>query len=199
MIAFYAVLRRLRFIERWQLMRKFYPENVQEHSFEVAVLAHALALIRREILKLEGPEPEAVLAHAIFHDATECLTGDLPTPVKYYDQSLQQAYKELEKQAESRLLKLLPEPLQGAYSEAFEPQDLELKRIVKQADTLSAYLKAREELAAGNQEFAQAVKSIAAKLEERSSPELEYFLEECLPAFAKNLDELNESSGEITF
>ncbi len=198
MIPFYAVIRRLRHIKRWQLMRQNDEENVAEHSFEVAILAHALAIIRRDILQLPCPDPSAVLEVALFHDVSECLTGDLPTPVKYYNQELQDAYQALEKQAEQRLIRLLPAELQATYQEALQPEDPELCRLVKLADTLSAYLKAREEVASGNVEFKSAEKNLWDKLEARQSPELDYFLRECLPAYSRSLDELSREA-EINF
>ncbi len=199
MIAFYAILRRLRFIDRWALMRKIFDENVQEHSYDVAVLAHALALIRREILRLDGPEPALCATIALFHDASESLTGDLPTPVKYHNATIKNAYKDLEVQAEERLLRLLPEELQPHYAALFDPADAEAQRIVKAADSLAAYIKAQEELAAGNREFATAVESLEAKLDDRTCPELTYFLEHCFPAYAKSLDELEPQTGKINF
>lgn len=199
MIAFYAILRRLRFIDRWALMRKIFPENVQEHSFDVAVLAHALALIRREILNLEGPDPEHCATMALYHDASESLTGDLPTPVKYHNATIKNAYKDLESQAEERLLRLLPEELKPHYKNLFASDDAEARRIVKAADSLAAYIKAQEELAAGNREFQTAVESLERKLDERSCPELEYFLTHCFPAYAKSLDELEPQTGKINF
>ncbi|MDO5738419.1 MAG: 5'-deoxynucleotidase [Eubacteriales bacterium] len=198
MIPFYAVVRRLKHIERWQLMRKNFSENVAEHSLEVAILAHALCLIRRELLKLPSPEPELVMQAAIFHDVSECLTGDLPTPVKYHNPDLQKAYKELEKQAEERLLGLLPNSLRSFYEPLFKNVDPEIHRIIKLADNLSAYLKAHEEVLAGNGEFTQAEKKLHEKLQERTCPELEYFMEHCLEAYDMTLDELN-SESEINF
>lgn len=198
MIPFYAVIRRLRHIKRWQLMRQNDEENVAEHSFEVAILAHALAIIRRDILQLPCPDPSTVLEVALFHDVSECLTGDLPTPVKYYNQELQDAYQALEKQAEQRLIRLLPTELQATYQEALQPEDPELCRLVKLADTLSAYLKAREEVASGNVEFKSAERNLWDKLEARQSPELDYFLRECLPAYSRSLDELSREA-EINF
>ena len=188
---FYALLSRMRYITRWGLMRNTFSENIQEHSHQVAVLAHALALIRREILGLEGPDPERCAAAALYHDASEILTGDLPTPIKYHDPQIRAAYKRVERLYGERLLDLLPPELRSHYEPYVLEDDPELEPIVKGADKLSAYIKCIEELKAGNTEFESAARQTMAAIEGMDRPELKWFTEHCLPAFSLNLDELN--------
>ena len=188
---FYALLGRMRYITRWGLMRNTFSENIQEHSHQVAVLAHALALIRREILGLEGPDPERCATAALYHDASEILTGDLPTPIKYHDPEIRAAYKRVERLYGERLLDLLPAELRSHYASYVLEDDEALEPIVKGADKLSAYIKCIEELKAGNAEFESAAKQTMAAIEAMDRPELRWFVEHCLPAFSLNLDELN--------
>ena len=187
---FYALLGRMRNITRWGLMRNSFSENIQEHSHQVAVLAHALALIRRDILGLEA-DPERCATAALFHDASEILTGDLPTPIKYYNPDIKTAYKQVERVSGDKLLAMLPEELRESYAPLIHEEDASVHSIVKAADKLSAHIKCIEELKAGNQEFESAAAQTRRALEEMDQPELNWFLEHCLPAFAKNLDELN--------
>ena len=188
---FYALLSRMRYITRWGLMRNSFSENIQEHSHQVAVLAHALALIRREILGLEGPDPERCATAALYHDASEILTGDLPTPIKYHDPEIRAAYKRVERLYGERLLDLLPPALRDHYASYVLEDDPALEPIVKGADKLSAYIKCIEEQKAGNTEFDSAAGQTLRAIHAMNRPELEWFLTECLPAFTKNLDELN--------
>ena len=188
---FYALLGRMRYITRWGLMRNTFSENIQEHSHQVAVLAHALALIRREILGLPGPEPERCATAALYHDASEILTGDLPTPIKYHDPEIRAAYKRVERLYGERLLDLLPQQLREHYAPFVLEDDAELEPIVKGADKLSAYIKCVEELKTGNVDFDSAAKQTMESIHAMDRPELEWFVSECLPAFLKNLDELN--------
>ena len=188
---FYALLSRMRYITRWGLMRNTFSENIQEHSHQVAVLAHALALIRREILGLAGPEPDRCATAALYHDASEILTGDLPTPIKYHDPQIRAAYKRVERLYGERLLDLLPAELRSHYASYVLEDDEALEPIVKGADKLSAYIKCIEELKAGNAEFESAAKQTLAAIETMDRPELNWFVENCLPAFSLNLDELN--------
>ena len=188
---FYALLSRMRYITRWGLMRNSFSENIQEHSHQVAVLAHALALIRREILGLEGPEPDRCATAALYHDASEILTGDLPTPIKYHDPQIRAAYKRVERLYGERLLDMLPPELRSHYAPYVLEEDPELEPIVKGADKLSAYIKCIEELKAGNAEFESAARQTLAAIEGMDRPELRWFTEHCLPAFSLNLDELN--------
>ena len=188
---FYALLGRMRYITRWGLMRNTFSENIQEHSHQVAVLAHALALIRREILGLPGPDPERCATAALYHDASEILTGDLPTPIKYHDPEIRTAYKRVERLYGERLLDLLPQQLREHYAPFVLEDEAELEPIVKGADKLSAYIKCVEELKTGNVEFDSAAKQTMEAIHAMDRPEMEWFVSECLPAFLKNLDELN--------
>lgn len=187
---FFALLSRMRYITRWGLMRNSFSENVQEHSHMVAVLAHALALIRRDILGLPA-EPERCATAALYHDAAEILTGDLPTPVKYDNPAIREAYKQVERVSGDKLLQLLPDALRDSYAPLVHESDPSVREIVKAADKLSAHIKCMEELKAGNQEFASAAKQTYAALEQMGLPELDWFLAHCLPAFGKDLDELS--------
>lgn len=187
---FYALMSRMRYITRWGLMRNTFSENIQEHSHQVAVLAHGLALIRRDILGLEA-NPERCATAALFHDASEILTGDLPTPIKYYNPDIKDAYKQVERVSGDKLLAMLPEELRESYAPLIHEEDPSVHSIVKAADKLSAHIKCIEELKAGNQEFESAAAQTRRALQEMDLPELNWFLEHCLPAFAKNLDELN--------
>ena len=187
---FYALLSRMRYITRWGLMRNTFSENIQEHSHQVAVLAHALALIRREILHLEGPDPDKCAVAALYHDTSEILTGDLPTPIKYYNPDIKAAYKQVERIAGERLLNMLPEALRESYRPYVLEEDEALEPIVKAADKLSAYIKCIEEQKAGNAEFASAAEQTMTAMRSMNLPELDWFIEECLPAFALNLDQL---------
>ena len=186
---FYALLSRMRYITRWGLMRNTFSENIQEHSHMVAVLAHGLALIRRDILGLEA-EPERAAVAALYHDASEILTGDLPTPIKYYNPRIKEAYKQVERVSGEKLLRLLPEQLQESYAPLIYEEDERVLAIVKAADKLSAHIKCIEELRAGNQEFASAAEQTRQALTDMHLPELDWFLEHCLDSFGKNLDQL---------
>ena len=187
---FYALLSRMRYITRWGLMRNTFSENIQEHSHQVAVLAHSLALIRRDILGLAGPDPDKCAAAALFHDASEILTGDLPTPIKYYNPEIRSAYKQVEAVSGEKLLSMLPEALRESYRPMVLESDPEVTPTVKAADKLSAYIKCVEELKAGNQEFESAETQTRRALEAMALPELDYFMAQFLPAFSLNLDQL---------
>ena len=187
---FFAYISRMRFIQRWALMRNTAPENVQEHSHQVAVLAHALAVIRNE--KFGGTiDPGAVAVAALYHDASEILTGDMPTPIKYDNPDIKAAYKQVEAMAEQKLLSMLPEELRCDFDEAVTIPDPEVHAIVKAADKLSAYIKCVEELKAGNTEFKKAKEQTYAALCQNPIPALKYFMEHFLPGFELTLDELN--------
>ena len=186
---FFAYVSRMRFIQRWALMRNTAPENVQEHSHQVAVLAHALAVIRNE--KFGGQiDPGRVAVAALYHDASEILTGDMPTPIKYDNPAIRKAYKDVEAVAEGKLLAMLPEELQAVYAPILTPTDPEVIRLVKAADKLSAYIKCVEELKAGNNEFREAAAQTRKSLEAYELPEVVYFLETFMDSFALTLDEL---------
>ena len=187
---FFALLGRMRYITRWGLMRNTFSENLTEHSYMTAVLAHALALIRRDILKLEGPDPDRCAVAALYHDASEILTGDLPTPVKYYNPDIKQAYKQVEHIAGNRILDMLPQQLRKSYELDVLEEDLTVKPIVKAADKLSAHIKCLEEQKSGNTEFDFAAKQTWEAMKAMKLPELEWFLENCLTPFTMNLDQL---------
>ena len=187
---FYALLGRMRYITRWGLMRNTFSENIQEHSHQVAVLAHALALIRREILGLPGADPDKCAVAALYHDCSEILTGDLPTPIKYYNPDIKDAYKQVERIAGERLLEMLPEKLAQSYRALVLEDDEAVLPTVKAADKLSAYIKCIEEQKAGNTEFDSAAEATRKALDGLGMPELDWFLENCLEPFTKNLDQL---------
>lgn len=186
---FFAYISRMRFIQRWALMRNTSLENVQEHSHQVAVLAHGLAVLRNE--KFGGHvDAGAVAVAALYHDASEILTGDMPTPIKYDNPAIRKAYKDVEAVAESKLVELLPEELQAVYRPIITISDPEIARLVKAADKLDAYIKCVEELKAGNNEFREAASQTLKALKEYEMPEVAYFLETFLPSFSLTLDEL---------
>lgn len=186
---FFAYISRMRFIQRWALMRNTAPENVQEHSHQVAVLAHALAVLRSE--KFGGHvDPGAVAVAALYHDASEILTGDMPTPIKYDNPTIRTAYKDVEAVAEHKLLNMLPEELRGVYAPILTVEDPEIEALVKAADKLSAYIKCVEELKAGNNEFREAASQTRKALESYGMPEVESFLETFMDSFSLTLDEL---------
>ena len=187
---FYALMSRMRYITRWGLMRNTFSENIQEHSHQVAVLAHALALIRREILHLDGPDPDRCAVAALYHAASEILTGDLPTPIKYYNPDIKVAYKQVEHIAGQRLLDMLPPELRESYESLVMESDEAVEPIVKAADKLSAHIKCLEEQKAGNTEFDTAARQTWDAMKEMDLPELNWFLDRCLAPFALNLDQL---------
>lgn len=193
---FFALIGRMRSIRRWGLMRNSFDENLQEHCHMTAVLAHALAMIRREVYGQEA-DPDRAAVLALYHDASEIITGDLPTPVKYLNRDITGAYKAVERQAESRLLDMLPPELQAGYAPLLgggEEGDLAL--LVKAADKLSAFLKCQEELQMGNGEFRSAEKQLRAWLEACPLREVQYFLKNFLPSFGLTLDELTGEDQE---
>jgi 5'-deoxynucleotidase len=179
----------MRHIARWGLMRGE-RESLQEHAAMTAILAHALAVIRRDVLNLPGQDPDACAAAALFHDATEILTGDLPTPVKYFGADIREAYQRVESAAAEKLCAMLPDALRPAYRPLLSGGDAEIRAAVKAADKLAAYLKCVEELAAGNAEFAVAAQNTLAKLRAIGRPEVDYFLENFAAGFGGNLDDL---------
>ena len=193
---FFAYIARMKYIGRWGLMRNTMPENIQEHSHMVAVLAHALAVIRRD--QFGGTiDPGRVAAVALYHDAPEIFTGDLPPPVKYANPAIQSAYKAVENNAARRLTAMLPQSLRPAFAGLLEEEDPEVLALVKAADKLSAHLKCLEELKAGNREFQSAAQQTMAALQSYQLPELDYFLAEFLPAFSLTLDELQAQADQV--
>ena len=187
---FYALLGRMRYITRWGLMRNTFSENIAEHSHMAAVLAHALALIRRDILQLPTPDPDRCAVAALYHDASEILTGDLPTPIKYYNPHIKEAYKQVERIAGNRLLDMLPPQLRASYEHYVLEDEADLLPFVKAADKLCAHIKCLEEQKAGNTEFDTAARQTWEAMKAMERPELDWFLENCLPAFILNLDQL---------
>lgn len=188
--SFFPMIARMRYINRWGLMRNTQTENIQEHSHMVAVLAHALAVIENE--KFGGQvDPGQVAVAALYHDASEILTGDMPTPIKYDNPAIQSAYQQVEAVAEQKLLSMLPEELRPAYEDAITIPDPQVRALVKAADKLDAYLKCVEELKAGNAEFRKAKEQTYAALCQNPIPALRYFMEHFLADFSLTLDELN--------
>ena len=188
---FFAMLSRMKYINRWGLMRNTQSENIAEHSLEVAYIAHALALIRERRLGIPcDAERAAVLA--MFHDCTEIITGDMPTPIKYHSPEIRQAYREVEKLAAGNLLALLPEDLRGSYEPIFDEEnseDAELRPLVKAADKISEIIKCIEERKTGNREFVVAEEGQRRAVEEMNLPEAKIFMAEFLPAYEQSIDE----------
>ncbi len=203
---FFAMVSRMRYINRWALMRNTRTENIEEHSLQVAILAHALAVIRKEMFPVDSEgnarievDPNLVATLAIYHDTNEILTGDMPTPVKYFNPSIAKAFKDVEKEATRKLLSMLPQEMIASYEKILtpnkeDPQILQATKIVKAADRISALIKCIEEEKAGNSEFVSAAKSIKSAISENDMPEVSYFMKKLLPAFSKNLDELESSN-----
>ena len=187
---FFPMIARMRYINRWGLMRNTQLENIQEHSHMVAVLAHALAVIENRYFGGQI-DPGAVAVAALYHDAGEILTGDMPTPIKYDNPDIQAAYQAVEAVAEQKLLFMLPEDLRADFDEAITIPDPEIRALVKAADKLSAYLKCVEEVKAGNSEFKKAKEQTYAALCQNQIPALRYFMEHFLDGFELTLDELS--------
>ena len=187
--SFFALISRMRYISRWGLMRNSLPENVQEHSHMVAVIAHCLAVIGRDIFG-KNIDPDRCATVALYHDASEILTGDLPTPIKYHDEAIKNSYKEIETKANMILLSLLPEELRSSYTPLLMDEDQQVRNYVKAADKLSAYIKCIEERKAGNNEFASAEAQSLEFLKSLSMEEVQYFLDNFIPAFELTLDEI---------
>jgi len=187
---FFAMLSRMKYINRWGLMRNTVAENIQEHSHQVAVLAHALAVIQNRFYGGQV-DPGAVAVAALYHDASEILTGDMPTPIKYDNPDIRSAYKQVESMAEQKLLSMLPTELRADFDDVVTIPDPEVHALVKAADKLSAYLKCVEEVKAGNAEFRLAKEQTFAALMHSPVPALKYFMEHFLAGFELTLDELN--------
>ena len=195
--SFFPMISRMRYINRWGLMRNTQPENIQEHSHQVAVLAHALAVIQNR--RFGGQvDPGEVAVAALYHDAGEILTGDMPTPIKYDNPDIQSAYQAGEAAAEQRLLSMLPEDLRGDFESAITIPDPQVRALVKAADKLSAYLKCVEERKAGNAEFRSAEEQTYAALRDNPLPALDYFMDRFLPGFQLTLDELQRCGEELS-
>lgn len=187
---FYAFMDRMKYIKRWQLMRSVRSENIMEHSEQVAMLAHALAVINNKVFGGSANAEKCVL-YAVYHECSEVMTGDLPTPIKYFNNSIHGAYKELEERACDKLLLTLPEEIRGEIEKSVKPDADSLEyALMKSADRLAAYIKCLEELRSGNNEFVKAEKSIKEDLLSRNIPEVNYFFEHFIPSFNLTLDEL---------
>lgn len=193
---FFALISRMRYISRWGLMRSSIPENVQEHSHMVAVLAHALGVIRRDVFR-ESCDTGTLVCAALYHDAPEILTGDMPTPIKYHSAEITDAYHEVERVASDKLVNMLPVGLQSEFAPLISGEVGDnLKPLLKCADRLSAYIKCVEERKAGNLEFLSAERQTLERIKSMGLKEADYFLENFMPAFEKNLDELGTMSEE---
>ena len=188
--SFFALISRMKNITRWSLMRNSATENVQEHSHMVAVIAHALAVISRDIYGNEA-NPGQTAAAALYHDASEIFTGDMPTPIKYFDSDIKAAYKRVESMASLKLLSTLPEKMRPEYESLLTPSDTKSTTLIKAADKLAAYIKCLEELKTGNLEFRQAAEQTREKLIAFNLPEVNFFIENFIQAFELSLDELD--------
>ena len=188
---FSALLGRMKYITRWCLMRSTRPESLSEHTADTAMLAHTLCLIGRHCTGTGAAlRPEVVATAAIYHDAPEILTGDMPTPIKYYNPEIRDAYRKVEAVASDKLLSMLPDELRADYEPIIKIEDETTKKLVKAADKLSAYIKCVEELKAGNMEFKKAAEQTRRALNEMHMPELDYFMVNCMESFSMTIDEL---------
>lgn len=187
--SFYSIAFRQKYIQRWGLMRNINNENLSEHSSEVAMITHALAVIGNNIYDKNYDCGRAV-SIALFHDVPEVYTGDLPTPVKYFNENMRETYKSVENDAITKLLNKLPNELKQSYHEIFYPTDDDILLLVKIADKLCAYIKCIEEEKSGNNEFAKAKEMLCQTLNQFNSPELDYFIKHFLPSFEWTLDEM---------
>lgn len=192
MFHFFSYMARMKHIKRWGLMRNTREENIQEHSLQTAMIAHALALIKNRMFG-GSVNAERVLALAVYHEAGEVITGDLATPIKYFNPDIKTAYKQIERVAEEKLVDMLPEGIKKDYESLILGREDETQHyaIVKAADKICAYLKCVEELSAGNTEFAKAKNAIEKTIQEMDRPEVNYFMETFVPSFELTLDELN--------
>ena len=188
---FFAYISKIRWIVRWGLKRNTTPENVMEHSWEVATIAHALAIIRNRIYGGDI-DANAVATAGLYHDCSEVITGDMPSPIKYHSKAIQEAYKSIEAKAESELVALLPEALQEDFAAVMIEHKIprEILQLVKAADTLSAYIKCQAEISAGNAEFAKAAEDLSVRVRNYNLPEVDYFLDVFFHSYKLTLDEL---------
>ena len=187
---FYAMMSRMKNIFRWGLMRNVRQENLSEHSLEVAQIAHALAIINRTRFGGDA-DPNSVAVAAMYHDTSEIITGDMPTPIKYYNQEIKGAYKQIEAAAQKQLTEMLPDDFKSHFESIYDPDQLN-KRLIKAADKISALIKCIEEINMGNREFEKAKQTITKALEDMKCAEAEVFLCEFLPSFELSLDEQRE-------
>lgn len=190
MISFYAYLSRMKHIKRWGLMRNTEIENIKEHSLDVAVIAHALALIGNTYFG-KNHNAEHIMALAVYHETGEVITGDLATPIKYFNPEIKHAFGQIEILAEEKMLSMLPDELREQYRPVVQHENDPQYYLVKAADKICAYIKCIEEMKSGNKEFEKAKLNIEKNLAEYEDPEIRYFLEHCIPAYELTLDELN--------
>ena len=186
---FFAYMARMKYIRRWSLMKNNGDENIQEHSLQTAMIAHCLAVIKNKMYNGNVDE-EKVALMAMYHEAGEVITGDLPTPIKYYDPDIKKAYKNIEAEAERRLIATLPEELRDVYRPLVSQEDCPERVLVKNADKICAYLKCLEELRGGNAEFTKAANTIKQDIDKINTPEVVYFMEKFVPSFELTLDEM---------
>ena len=188
---FFAYVAKLKYILRWGLKRNVEEENVKEHSFDVASIAHALAVIRNRLFD-GNLDANQIAVVALYHDASEVLTGDLPGPIKYFNPAIAEAYKDVEKAAKEKLLTMLPEPLRQDYAPLINEHHLpdEVRRLIKAADVISAYIKCVHEVESNNHEFLVAKERVEGMLKHYDRPEVRYFMETFLPSYRLTLDEL---------
>lgn len=191
MYSFYAYLHRMKYINRWGLMRNTETENIKEHTLDVAFIAHALAILSVQRLGKQV-DPEKTVLLALFHDVTEVITGDLATPIKYFDPEIRDSYKRIEAVAADKLLEMLPEDMRGAYAPLLNAEEGEEARLVKAADKLSAHIKCLTELKAGNSEYAAAAKATGRAIAKMNCPEAQIFIDEFIQSYTLSLDELNK-------
>ena len=194
---FFAYISRMKYITRWSLMRSSVSENIQEHSHMVAVLAHALGVIRRDVFH-KACDPAVCAEAALFHDASEIFTGDLPTPIKYHTPAIREAYRQVEEEAAEKLLSMLPQELRPAYAPLLRETDGDVRRLVKAADKLAAYIKCLEELEAGNNEFGDAAGETLESLRGMEMEEVSWFLDHFAEAFGLTLDGLQKGSPDVS-
>jgi 5'-deoxynucleotidase len=182
----------MKLIKRWGLMRNIYPENIQEHSLQVAIIAHNLALIKNKFYQ-GNVNPERIAIQAMYHEVSEIITGDLASPIKHFNPQIKKAFGEIEDFARERLFNMVPHELKSEYKHLifYEETDYESMKLIKIADKLSAYIKCLEELTAGNKEFIEAEKALKIELDSQRCPELDYFIEKFLPSFKLTLDDMN--------
>lgn len=189
---FFAYLSRMKYIKRWALMRSTNEENIMEHSLQVTEIAHAIALIKNEMFG-GSVDPYKVMCLAVYHETSEVITGDLPTPIKYFNAQINSAYKDLEDLAAEKLIEKLPEELKPLYREfILADKNTEEYKIMKAADRISAYIKCVEEVKSGNKEFVKAKESIGNDIKSINDEAVKYFIKNILPSFEKTLDELDQ-------
>lgn len=189
--SFFAYLNRMKYINRWGLMRNTANENILEHSGQTAMIAHMLALIGNKYFGKDY-NPDRVCIYALYHDANETITGDLPTPVKYFNQQINESYREIEDLSKNKLLEMLPADFRSEYEDIlfYENKEVEYRRIVKAADKISAHIKCIEEVKSGNSEFSAAKKATAESITQMGMSEADFFMEHFIPSFESSLDEL---------